>query len=78
MAKKRRKRALNKLDGLSEQITKHLQKIEGDPTCRAVRHWKAEVCEWIQQAESLLDDVGKRTADQLRDKINGWKEQLEP
>jgi hypothetical protein len=72
-----RKRALQRLDGLTPPVEDHLAKIAAKPADRAVEHWKAEVANWLRQMEELLPHAGKKTADEWRRRIQDYRKALE-
>ena len=71
-----RKLALKRITGLAARIEEHLTKIEENPNTRETPHWNHEIRTWIEQIESVIDNVGSRTEAQWRAKIDAWREQL--
>jgi hypothetical protein len=57
-----RRKALERLHGLAEQVGEHLEKIAEAPNHEAVRHWGKETANWLGQREAVLDQVGKKSA----------------
>jgi hypothetical protein len=71
-----RKKALERLGGLAPRIEEHLDKITSDPASQDAPHWTREVKSWIQQVESLLPHVGRKTSAKWWAKIADWKAQV--
>jgi hypothetical protein len=71
-----RKDALKRLNGLAPQVEQHLDKIRDNLSSQDVPHWTREVEGWIRQIETMLPDIGQRTADDWVRRIEGWKKRL--
>jgi RHS repeat-associated protein len=71
-----RQQALNRMQGLSAQVEKHLSKIATDPNSRAVAHWKTEIRAWLGEIERLSPHIGKKTSLEWESKVVQWKSLL--
>jgi hypothetical protein len=63
MGAKRRK-AIERLNGLRPQVELHLAKIHEQPDAREQNHWRAEVRGWLRSMDRELGQIGKRTRSQ--------------
>jgi hypothetical protein len=71
-----RKKALERLAGLSPRVEEHLAKIAADPQNASVRHWTHEVNGWLRQMEGMVPYVGKKTASDWVVRIEAWRQEL--
>ena len=71
-----RSQALNRMEGLSVEVVKHLAKIAAKPLSRDVPHWTTEIRTWIGEIERLNQHVGKKTGQEWASRIAAWKGQL--
>lgn len=71
-----RKKALERMTKLAEQIELHLGKLANDPRNAAANHWRHESTNWIAQVEALNRHVGAKTASEWSHRIQSWKARL--
>ena len=71
-----RKDALRRLDALAPQVEKHLQKIASNPGSRDVAHWQAEIRAFLDQMESAVPHVGKKTCATWAERIAEYRRLL--
>jgi len=71
-----RKKALERIENLTPELEKHLEKIVSQPGSRDVSHWRTEARGWIKAIEAVAPDTGKKTSAELATKIAQWKRRL--
>lgn len=72
-----RKAALRRLNGLVPQLETHLEKLDAEPNCEAVDHWKAEIESFLSGMEDMLPHVGQQTAKIWAERIAEWRERFD-
>jgi hypothetical protein len=68
-----RQQALNRMQGLSTQVERHLAKIAAEPSSQAVAHWRTEIRAWLGEIERLTPNVGKKTGAEWTSKVAEWR-----
>ncbi|RIH86700.1 hypothetical protein Mterra_01367 [Calidithermus terrae] len=71
-----RKKALERLEGLSPEVEKHLRKLRDEPNSQAASYWAKEIAGWLEQMEKVVGDTGKKTSEVWQQRINTWKKEL--
>jgi hypothetical protein len=71
-----RSRALDRMEGLAEQVEIHLGKIAAEPASQAVALWEGEIQTFVGEIERLLPNVGVKTGAEWSQKIAEWTQAL--
>jgi hypothetical protein len=74
---RKRKDALEKIESLVPQVERHLARVVSGPGHSSRHKWAGEAFGWIRQIEELLPHVGKKTAAEWQERIDGWRAALE-
>jgi hypothetical protein len=71
-----RKKALERLKSLNQEVKRHLRKIAENPGHSSINHWKREVSNWLRQMKAALPHVGKKTASHWLAIIHSYQDAL--
>jgi len=64
------------LERLAPKIEERLCKLAGKPTSQAVRHWKSEIQNLMEQMRSVMDSAGKNTPAERQVRLAEWEARL--
>jgi hypothetical protein len=73
---RKRKAAISKIESLTPQVERHLQRVLSQPEHSSRGKWVGEILGWLQQMEELLPHVGKKTAAEWQTRIATWRATL--